>query len=136
MRRPSSQCDPFSPFVQRKRVQSRKQAKAAREGVLVEMAGLRRRQAVPVARIPPSQIEAFSRVMRAKLRDKSSTFAKDYLSALVDEVRVVGGTATITGSNAALRVAVTGKKQGTDKVPSFMHVWRARQDSNPRPLGS
>ena len=119
MRRPSSQCDPFSPFVQRKRAQSRKQAKAAREGVLVEMAGLRRRQAVPVARIAPSQIEAFSRVMRAKLRDKSSTFAKDYLSALVDEVRVVGGTATIAGSNAALLAAVAGKKEGTDKVPFY-----------------
>jgi hypothetical protein len=48
----------------------------------------------------------------------------------------VGGIATITGSNAALLAAVTGKKEGTDKVPSLMHEWRARQDSNPRPLGS
>jgi hypothetical protein len=52
------------------------------------------------------------------------------------EVRVVGGIATNTGSNAALLAAVTGKKEGTDKVPSFVHEWRARQDSNPRPLGS
>jgi site-specific DNA recombinase len=77
------------------------QAKSAREGVLVEMAGLRRRNALPAARIAPNQVAAFIKVIRAKLRDKSSTFAKDYLSALVDEVRIVGDTATITGSNAA-----------------------------------
>jgi site-specific DNA recombinase len=81
-------------------------------------------------------VEAFSKVIRAKLRDPNLTFAKDYLGALLDEVRIVGNTATITGSNAALLLAVAGKKKGTDEVPSFMREWRARQDSNPRPLGS
>jgi hypothetical protein len=83
-----------------------------------------------------SQIAAFSKLIGANLNDRSSSFAKDYLVALVDEVRVEGKTATITGSNAALVEAVAGKKEGTAKVPSFMREWRARQDSNPRPLGS
>ncbi|MBI3918495.1 MAG: hypothetical protein HY322_15990 [Betaproteobacteria bacterium] len=45
-----------------------------------------------------SQVETFSKVIRAKLLARSSGFAKDYLRAVVDEVRVVGKSATITGS--------------------------------------
>ena len=32
-------------------------------------------------------MEAFAKAIRAKLDDSSSTFAKDYLTALVDEIR-------------------------------------------------
>lgn len=95
------------------------QAKAAREGVLVEMAGLRRRRALPIDRVLPSQVESFSKVIRAKLQDKSSTFAKDYLTALVDEIRVTGNTATISGSYGRLLGAVVEKKEDTKQVPSF-----------------
>ena len=112
------------------------QAKAARESVLIEMASLRRRHALPVARVLPSQVSAFSKVIRAKLRDRSSTFAKDYLRSVVDEIRVEGNTATISGSYERLIAAVANKKEGTVTVPSFMRHWRAWQDSNPRPLGS
>ena len=66
------------------------QAKAGREGVLVEMAGLRRRQALPIERVLRNQVEAFAKVIHTKLEDSSSTFAKDYLTALVDEIRVTG----------------------------------------------
>lgn len=112
------------------------QAKAAREAVLVEMAGLRRVQAMPIERILPSQVQAFSKALRAKLRDRSSTFAKDYLRTVVSEIRVTGQTATIAGSYAQLMSAVAQKKKESDQVPSFMRDWRARQDSNPRPPGS
>lgn len=80
-------------------------------------------------RIAPGQNAMFGKVIRAKLRDKSSTFANDYLSALVDEVRVVEDTATITG-NAALVEAGSRMKEGTAKVPSLMREWRARQDES------
>jgi site-specific DNA recombinase len=116
-----------------KRVQ---QAKAARESVLVEMAGLRRLQLLPVEQVLPSQVEAFSKVIRAKLRDQSSRFAKDYLHAVVDSVVVHDDTAIISGSHARLMQAVVGKKTGTDQVPSFIPDWRARRDSNSRPSGS
>jgi len=112
------------------------QAKAGREGVLVEMAGLRQRQALPIERVLPSQVEAFAKVIRTKLEDQSSTFAKDYLAALVDEIRVTGDTATISGSYGRLLGAVLEKKEDTKQVPSFIPDWRARQDSNPRPPGS
>jgi site-specific DNA recombinase len=106
-------------------------AKAGREGVLVEMAGLRRRQALPIERVLPSQVEAFAKVIRAKLADTSSTFAKDYLSALVDEIRVTGDKATISGSYSRLFGAVADKKADTKQVPSFMPDWRPHGDSNP-----
>ena len=106
------------------------EAKAARESVLVEMAGLRRRQALPLARILPSHVTAFSKVIRARLRDRTSGFAKDYLRAVVDEIRVEGNAATISGSYERLIAAVANKKEGTVTVPSFMRQWRARQESN------
>ena len=106
------------------------EAKAARESVLVEMAGLRRRQALPLARILPSHVAAFSKVMRARLRDRASGFAKDYLRAVVDEIRVEGNAATISGSYERLIAAVANKKEGSVTVPSFMPEWRARQESN------
>lgn len=113
----------------RHRVQA---AKAKRDALLVEIAGVRGRQGLPVERILPSQVEAFSKIVRAKLRDRSTAFAKDYLRAIVDEVRVRGTTATITGSYGRLFDAVTAKKKGTEwnQVPSFMREWRARQESN------
>ena len=45
---------------------------------------------MPLARVLPSQIAAFSEVTRPRLRDRTSGFAKDYLRAVVDEVRIEG----------------------------------------------
>ena len=107
------------------------QAKAARESVLIEMAGVRRRQALPAARIPPNQVAAFSKLLRARLRDRASGFAKDYLRALVDEIRVEGNAATISGSYERLIAAVVKEKEDTVLVPSFTPDWRPHGDSNP-----
>ena len=111
-------------------------AKAAREGVLVEMAGLRRRGTLPLARVLPSHVVAFSKVIRARLRDRASGLAKDYQRAVVDEIRVEGTAAIISGSYERLIAAVASIKLATAEVPSFMHEWRARHDSNVRPLPS
>ena len=67
--------------------------KADRESLLIEMAGLRRLQTLPLERILPSQVEAFGKVMRRRLRDRSSTFARDYLRAVVDRIVVTGNEA-------------------------------------------
>jgi len=45
------------------------------------MAGLRRLQSLPMTQIRPSQVEAFSRLFRAKLRQKKATFGRSYLHA-------------------------------------------------------
>ena len=94
------------------------QAKAAREAVLVEMAGLRRLQMLPAARILPSQVQAFSKIVRSKLRDRSSSFGRDYLRAVVDRVVVHEKSATISGSHARLMQMVADGKAGADRVPS------------------
>jgi hypothetical protein len=57
----------------------------------------------------------------------------------VDEIVVNGKEATIKGSNAALMAAAAKdeKKAGHQKqVPTFIPDWRARNDSNVRPLPS
>jgi site-specific DNA recombinase len=111
-------------------------AKASRENVLIEIAGLRRLQTLPVERILPSQVEAFGTLIGKRLRDRSSAFGKDYLRAVVDKVVVNGDTATISGSNAKLMRAVGAKKPQAGQVPGFIHDWCARRDSNSRPPGS
>ncbi|WP_394701282.1 recombinase family protein [uncultured Propionivibrio sp.] len=109
--------------------------KGTREALLIEQAGVRRSHAVPVERILPSDIAAFSKAIRAKLQDKA--FAKRYLHTLVDEIVVSGDTATMKGSYAVLAQVISEKKKGTsEEVPSSMFAWRARSDSNARPLGS
>ena len=109
--------------------------KAERESLLVELASARRNVAVPVERILPSNIEAFSKAIRAKLHDKA--FAKRYLQTLVDEIVIAGDTATMKGSYSRLANAIAEKKKGTsEEVPYFMCNWRARRDSNARPLPS
>ena len=112
------------------------QAKSARENVLIEIAGLRRLQALPVERILPSQVEAFGKLIGKKLRDRSAAFGRDYLRAVVDQVVVNGNTATISGSNAKLMQAVAAKRPLAGQVPTFIQEWRARRDSNSRPPGS
>jgi len=100
------------------------------------MAGRRRRQLLPIPQVLPSHAAAFGRVIGAKLRDRSSCFARSYLLAVVDRVVVTGDMAEISGSNAGMMAMIAGQKLGTDQVPSFMEDWRARRDSNSRPPGS
>jgi len=69
--------------------------------------------------------------------DTASGFGKAYLNPLLDEIRLDGDELHIQGSYRALARAVSLSKEGKlDTVPSFVPEWRARQDSNPRPLGS
>jgi len=95
---------------------------------LIEIPGLRRLQTLPVERILPSQVEAFGTLIGKRLRDRSSSFGKDYLRAVVDKVVVNADTATISGSNAKLMRAVGAKKPLAGQVPSFIHHWCARRD--------
>lgn len=104
--------------------------KAQRESILIELAGNRRRHALPLDRLLPSQVEAFGKALRKKLLEGEPSFAKSYLHALVDQIVVTGNEATVSGSYGKLASAIAGKKKGTAQVPSFMGDWRARRDSN------
>ena len=111
------------------------QNKAAREVLLIELAGTRREHALPaVEYIKPSQVEAFGQVLRQKLLAKDSPIAKRYLALLVDEIVVNDKTATMRGSHAALASTLHVIQGGkVDQVPRLLPDWRARRDSNSRP---
>ena len=80
--------------------------------------------------LKPSQVEVFGKALRKKLMSNDSTLAKSYLNILVDEIRIEDKQATIRGSFDALAATMNQIKMGTDQVPTFIHDWRARRDSN------
>ena len=122
---------PFDEKLQRRA----QELKGERDSLIIELAGARRNHVLPVERILPSDIESFSKAIQTKLKDRD--FAKRYLNLLVDEIVVSENTATMKGSYAALTLAVTQTKKGlSNEVPSFNSSWRARDDSNVRPLPS
>lgn len=81
------------------------------------MAELRRLQALSLIRILPSQVQAFSKIIRRKLQDRSGSFGRDYLRAVVNQVVVHGDGATISGSHAQLRQLVASAKSGRSSAP-------------------
>jgi len=100
-------------------------ANAGREGVLVEMAGLRRRKALPIEWVLPSQIEVFSQVICAKFEDLSSAFTKKYLTALADEIRtlaiLIGFQFTLSPSNSlCVNVIAMGKRAHAPQRKSWL----------------
>ncbi len=110
--------------------------KAERESLLVQLAGVRTQQELPLQQINARRIEAFGKALRSRLLDRTAGLAKPYLRLMVDEVRVGGGTATIRGSNAVLARAVAQGAKGALLVPRTVAEWRTRRDSNSRPLPS
>ena len=109
------------------------QLKAAREALLIELAGVRREHSLPIETIKASQIERFGKALRGRLLSSEIGFAKSYLNLLVDEIVVEDKTATIKGSLAALASAAAMdeiKAGHLNQVPAFIHDWRARRDSN------
>ena len=109
------------------------QFKASREALFIELAGVRRDTSLPaVEYLKASQVELFGKVLRQKLLVKGSPLAKSYLKILVDEIVVQEKTATIRGSYAALAETMQQIKTGNldNQVPSFIHDWCARQESN------
>jgi len=63
------------------------------------MAGVRRNAAIPIERILPNQVDAFSKFIRTKFMEKDSGLTKSYLQAIVAEIVVEGDVATIEGSS-------------------------------------
>ncbi len=104
--------------------------KGRREALLVEMAGLRRRQEMPMSAIQPSKVGDFCTALRNVLLGKNQAFAKQYLKALVSEVRMLGDSVTITGSRVALAYAVAGAGIAGARVPSSVPNWLPDLDSN------
>ena len=93
------------------------------------VAGYRRQQQLP--NIKQNQLAAFTKALRSKLLDRSSSLGKEYLKLLVSEIRINGHQAEITGSYSALAHAIEESKMNTlDRVPSFVPNWLPDQGSN------
>ena len=112
------------------------QLQTVRDALLEDIAKVRQEMLSPPPKVLPSMVETFCKGVRQKLQDKD--FAKRYLQLLVEKIVVTEDRATIVGDKRKLAAAVESYKikKGTAEVPSFMCVWRARSDSNARPLGS
>ena len=84
-------------------------------------------------------MEAFTKVIKAKLLTQDRTLAKSYLNLLVDEIIVKDYTAMLKGSYQAIAYAASQEKikmGHSIQVPTFINDWCARRESNPRPLAS
>ena len=104
---------------------------ARRQEVLLEIAGLKRQREMPTNLLKPQNIDAFSKAIRSKLLDRSSRFGKDYLNLLVNEIKIDGNEAHISGSYNALASAIAETKKGSPlRVPTFVSNWLLDLGSN------
>ena len=97
--------------------------KARREALLRDINGAGKTTQTPLDLLSPATMEAFSRVMRQRLLDRSSGFPKRYLHELVSEITFDGEVVRMQGRNAALLAAAAGKKMGTARVPTSSIGW-------------
>ncbi|MDE2210815.1 MAG: zinc ribbon domain-containing protein, partial [Betaproteobacteria bacterium] len=104
--------------------------RAKREAILIEMAGLRRRQDLPLASLSAIKVQHFCQALKNVLLGPNKAFAKRYIRALVSDIRVAGDVVTITGSNVALAVAVAGTSALDQRVPRLAMGWLPDQGSN------
>jgi site-specific DNA recombinase len=109
--------------------------KAQREALFIELARVRRESALPTERVFRKEyVNALGEVLREKLHDPASPFAKSYLNILVDKIVVSGNEATIKGSHLALVNAMQrAESVSSEEVPISVPDWCARRDSNPQP---
>lgn len=111
--------------------------RARKEEVGLERAKLKTRKQMAIQKFDDRSIEAFCRELKEKLADPASRFGKAYLRLVVDEIRLDGRELRIRGSFGKLADAVGSlEKKKLGLVPSSVSDWRARHDSNVRPLPS
>ena len=111
--------------------------KARRSEVLTEMAKLKDRQALAVRRVNADTVKTFCAALKERFTDPTSGLGKAYLRLLVDDIKLDGNELVVTGSHRRLADAIGFmQKRKLGEVPSFVNDWRARRDSNPRPLAS
>lgn len=108
-------------------VQNRaKNLKAAREALIIEIAGVRNDQSRPIDQIKASQVEVFAKTLKAKLLSTNSAIAKTYLNLLVDKIVITDNTANVTGSYSRLAQAATLDRMKTwqpKQLPTSIHDW-------------
>ena len=90
----------------------------------------------PEIRIDPALIEQFGRMMQEHFTSGSVPFRKAYLQSLITAVEVDDNFIRIKGSKDLLEKAVFASQNGPARCSQMSTRWRARDDSNIRPLPS
>ena len=88
------------------------------------------------ATVTPARVEAFSRLMCERLDTGDTQARKAYLRSVISYVEVDDDRVRIVGEKAALAAVIAGQQTHPNKVRGFVRKWRARRDSNSRPLDS
>ncbi|MBC9880077.1 recombinase family protein [Bradyrhizobium sp. INPA01-394B] len=95
-----------------------------------------RAQCGMAAAINAEKIDAFARLMNAKLDAGDTNARKGYINSIIDAVEVDDQAIRIIGSKDILQAAIAGKQTENGNVRGFVRKWRARNDSNVRPSDS
>ncbi len=74
--------------------------------------------------------------MTEKLDTGDTNARKGYIRSIVDAVEVDDQAIRIVGSMDVLQAVIAGKQTANGNVRGFVRKWRARDDSNVRPLPS
>lgn len=109
------------------------QLKTARETLQIELANVRQSPPMPLDQIRASDVEKFGNALRKKLLSGNPALARTYLHLLLDQIVINDDEAIVMGSNRVLTatMAAEKKKVGHSKqVPTFIHEWRPRHESN------
>lgn len=88
----------------------------------------------PSVDIGPTQIARFGETMRQRLTTGEVPFRKAWIGAIVDRIEVDDHQIRIVGRKDVLEAAVAADGGPMPWVRSFVRKWRARLESNQRPL--
>lgn len=89
-----------------------------------------RAQCGMAAAINAEKIDAFARLMNAKLDAADTNARKGYINSIIDAVEVDDQAIRIIGSKDILQAAIAGKQTENGNVRGFVRKWRTRHDSN------
>ena len=108
------------------------QLQQTRQTILTAVGALKSRTALPTDVLQQKHIDAFTKLLRAKLFEHRP-FAKEYLRLLVDDIRVSGSEIKLTGTYAGLAQAVGQNAGNRRPVPTFAPKWLPDLGSNQGP---
>lgn len=84
--------------------------------------------AAPAAAVNAEKIDAFARLMNAKLDAGDTNTRKGYIRSIIDAVEVDDQAIRIIGSKDILQAAIAGKQTENGNVRGFVRKWRANQN--------
>jgi site-specific DNA recombinase len=86
--------------------------------------------------ITPVRLESFAQLIKGKLESGDVHARKAYLRSVISYIEVDDDKVRVVGDKATLAAAIAGRQVRSDNVRGFVRKWRARRDSNTRPLPS